>query len=197
MSILKVFKKQDRSTLPVAVSKKINFNLPTVNVHKLGDDGEDHINIHPIYAETELGKMLSMHDYTPFTHPVLGTFSTLIGYWFYIKTKGMSDDFRLGRDGKAFRKKAGEMQQFRLENFQEYILDGYYEMISQNENVKELFLASTLPFTQYWISSKVRAVPPGLEFINSGLHSLRENMKLGIEPDRPDFVRDFKELIRY
>lgn len=151
----------------------INKTGMDVDVHELGEDGVDHINIHPVHAKTELGQLLSNNAKQPFNHPLFGTFATMEGYWNYIKTKGGCDSFRLPNQGYIHRKRAMELKTYRIENFQDIILEGIYFKIMANEHLKQLLLKNELPIVHYWITGQVRAVPPGLSFMNHGIMSIR------------------------
>jgi len=172
----------------------IDFNTYVPNLRYLQTDGIDHINIHPHHAKTVLGKDLSMHAIFPFTHPVLGEFTCVEGYWFYLKTLGVSDEFKLNSSPRHYRFKARSMEQHRLEHFQEMIIDGFYYKFLCHKALREAFINSNLPIVQYWISEEKRMTPAGLSFINSGLSSLRAIMREGKAPTPVDYQKYFFDL---
>lgn len=165
--LVSVLKDTDDKQVPI---NKVGMD---VDVHELEEDGVDHINIHPVHSKTELGQLLSNNAKQPFVHPLFGSFATMEGFWNYIKTKGGCDSFRLPNQGYIHRKRASELKTYRIENFQDIILEGIYFKIMANEHLKQLLLKNELPIVHYWITGKVRAVPPGLAFMNHGIMSIR------------------------
>jgi len=176
------------------VSCDLDFTVYVPTLRYLGKDGVDHINIHPHHAQTALGKDLSMYAIFPFTHPVLGDFTCIEGYWFYLKTLGADEVFRQNSSPRQYRFKAKHMAQYRLEYFQEMVLDGFYYKLLAHRFLREAFLNSDLPIVQYWISEGKRMAPSGLSFINSGLKSLRDILRAGQVPTPVDYQKHFLDL---
>lgn len=110
-------------------------------------DGVDHINVYS-KGKTELGRKLSNFAYTPFTHPKLGSFKCVEGFWYYLitgderlrKTSGWESKY-LGRTLKNLREHPNE----------EELLEAYKAKLKYNPDIKNLLNKNTLPFAHYHV----------------------------------------------
>lgn len=155
-------------------------------------DGVDHINIGQ-RANTELGRRLSQYAYEPFVHPYHGHFDSLEGFWYYMRIEPKTVEEHKRRD--QLRYLAGEQarqhglrfrdQLVRPRGFREEILGCIYQKIIQRPGLKEEFVASTLPFHQYYLMSVDPRNPKAHKtigwvrdvWITEGLELMRTEMK--------------------
>jgi hypothetical protein len=135
-------------------------------------DGVDHINIGPS-AATELGRLLAHFTESHFTHPYLGPFNCIEGYWYYVKSQTPDDRLRQ-LTGKAAYVYGKTLPHVRRRRFRDIIMDGNYQKILENDRLRSLLVESELPFTQYYLY---------------GPHNLPINPKTA-----PWLVEDFEEL---
>lgn len=123
-------------------------------------DGVTHCNVLHVKAATRLGRLLSNLADVSVHHPTHGRFRTAEGLWYYLKTGCKHDDLRSmsGYEAKTFGKK---LEVVWLNDFKEQFTEGLVEKIKSHDELKNLFLASTLPFVHYYCYySKKPGVPP-------------------------------------
>jgi hypothetical protein len=120
-------------------------------------DGIDHINVYS-KGRTELGALLSNFANTPFKHPVYGHFSSVEGFWYYIKT-GFQHDTLRRLYGASAKTAGGRFVPIAIneEQFKTLICEAIREKIIQTPQLKQLLIKSTLlPFAHYYVyGSKV------------------------------------------
>lgn len=159
-------------------------------------DGVTHININP-RGETELGKLLSHFPKTPFIHPYLGPFSSMEGFWYYIRSKEPDEKLRelAGHEAKFHGKK---LEARRFDEFKDLIVDANYHKINQNTNIRQLLVESVLPFDHYYLfgtpGNQVQKRPVGFDFLIDGFTRIRELFKHGHQPLQIDYDSIFKRL---
>lgn len=150
-------------------------------------DGQDHINIWA-QGDTELGRLLAHFTFSPFVHPYFGPFNSMEGFWHYIKTEEKDDALRRlhGLEAKKYGKRLTEI---RVDNFPEIIKVGNYHKIDQNPRLRELFVASTLPFESYYRHGPGGVVirPESGEWLAEQFDQLRTMMQYCIKPTDPDY----------
>lgn len=112
------------------------------------NDGITHINIY-IHGATDLGKSLTHFSHSPFIHPKYGTFQCMEGYWHWLRAVTRTDKLRYLTGGQA-KEFSRDMKTEFVENFQELILEGNYCKITQNPQIRDALIASSLPFDQYY-----------------------------------------------
>lgn len=111
-------------------------------------DGVTHINVYSKGA-TELGRLLSNFAHTPFEHPIFGSFLSMEGYWYYVKTGFQYQELRHFH-GAACKSYAKTLPAVEFAHFKEAILDGIRCKLKQNRNILQLLQESTLPLTHYY-----------------------------------------------
>lgn len=159
---------------------------PSQHFHQ-DNDGKDHINILFHKAKTKLGHNLSHFTKLTFTHPYLGYFSSMEGFWFYIRSGRVAEPLRY-MYGFAAKKNGRAYQQKWNDNFEEDIMAGNYQKIIQNPALLEEFVASELPFTHYYLfataaGGETKVPARGEDWMSKGFEDLRTAMKEGRVPD--------------
>lgn len=163
-------KEKDIDPLKNNQNEYFNNNVPSPT-----KDGIEHINIYS-KGKTELGKLLSNFAYSPFEHKVYGKFNTIEGFWHWLKTDKQYDIFRKCSGAEA--KSMSKNYSFVLnKDFKAEIKKFILLKIEQNEKIRELLKASTLPLTHYYY------------------YGTEENGKV-VVPDNSKWVIDHIELIR-
>jgi len=115
------------------------------------NDGIDHINIHYYASNTELGRQLSHFSRKSFNHPQYGPFNSLEAFWWWIAAESPDDEIRRCSADKArtigrlWSKKRG------YTDFNKEIFIANYHRIDQNDELKQMFIKSNLPFTYYYL----------------------------------------------
>lgn len=111
-------------------------------------DGIDHINIYS-KGRTELGRMLSNFAHSPFTHPEYGSFTSIEGFWYWMKTGKKHDTLRTlyGFKAKDVGKKLDTVQ---CDEFNDEIIEAIRCKLRQNRNILRLLTESYLPFEHYY-----------------------------------------------
>jgi hypothetical protein len=156
---------------------------------RIDEDGVRHINIHP-EGNTELGKLLSHFPHTPFTHPFLGPFRSMEGFWYYMRSgenlvpAGDRDDqlrYLIGYSAKAHGKNRPLV---RYPDFREDVMAANYQKIIQNVELKEMVIESELPFVQYYVVKKSGMIVKPLEheWLCEGFEKIREALKFDQVP---------------
>lgn len=124
-------------------------------------DGVDHINVYSS-GHTKLGKWLSNFTYSPFTHPEHGTFNSVEGFWYWVKSGMIHDELRELHGYKA-KQKGKEFDIVQIDNFKEIIKEGLLCKFEQHPEMSELLKESILPLTHYYYFgtiSKPKIVTP-------------------------------------
>lgn len=157
----------------------------TVKKKKKEGDGVTYININ---GETALGQMLAHFYASRFVHPYFGPFNCMEGFWHYIKTKEKDDQLRtlVGADAKKF---GAQLTRVYVKDFQAIIEAATYYKIEQNEEMKKLFIESTLPFDYYYLfgAGKVLIRPKGWKWMIEVITNVRTAMKEGKRPPEIDY----------
>lgn len=146
-------------------------------------DGIDHINIHPL-AKTELGRLLSHFLHTPFTHPYFGHFYSMEGFWYFARN-GFTDSRLRYLSGFRAKQAGQEMKEYKAyDNFKEDIIAANYQKIIQHENIREMMIASELPFDQYYINrpNDFHITARSAGWLVPGFEEIRQALKEGVVP---------------
>jgi hypothetical protein len=152
-------------------------------------DGKHHINVW-IRANTELGHMLSPQYTSLFTHPYFGPFNSMEGFGYYVRSidKLQAQELRhlSGKDARTFGR---GLQLATVDDFFRIIHVANYYKITQNPRIKELMLASTLPFEHYFFIGPERVLtrPQGYQLVIRDFTELREMIREGREPPELDY----------
>ncbi len=153
-------------------------------------DGVDHINIWN-KGKTELGRFLNQTSRSDFVHPEYGPFHSVMGFWHWIKSYDRDDNYRYLSGGRikkyATENPGGET--FFIKDYQEVLLAANYEKIMQKEEMKKLFVESTLPFDHYYLfgDSNVLVKPFGREWVCKMYEDLRIMIRAGKKPADIDY----------
>lgn len=137
-------------------------------------DGIDHINIYS-QGRTKLGKWLSNFTYSPISIPEHGQFSSVEGYWYWLRTK--DDRFRLLYGYQA--KKLGKtlvLSEACNGNFMLYIKKAIDTKIKSNKVMMKELADSVLPFTHYYVFGE-HVVNAGFEWIVEHINTRRNDLK--------------------
>jgi hypothetical protein len=140
------------------------------------DDGKKFINIYS-KGRTKLGKMLSHFYHSPFEHPTLKHFNSMEGFWHYVGGDVKDERLRTVPGWQA--KKIGkDITKSYKADFQKLIMEGNRCKIEANEELKKLFIESTLPFVHYYVADNGWIVKPkAQEWLCHGFETLRNQMR--------------------
>lgn len=150
------------------------------------NDGVDHINIYS-NSRCAVGKALSHFVYSPFTHPYLGPFYSMEGFWYFMRNGQVDDSLRY-LTGRRAKLKGREMQAKWYSDFKEDIMAANYIKVIQNEKIKELLKESTLPFDHYYLfmgrgDKTVLVNARDNEWLVDGWDKIREAVKNDVQPE--------------
>lgn len=158
--------------------KTEQFGITTA--YQTENDGVDHINIYS-RGNTQLGRRLSNFAYVSFDHPFFGKFSSMEGFWYYIRN-GCQDEELRNLSGLAAKHRGRLTRGQYQTHFRDDIIGGIYQKIIQNEHLLNEFVASTLPFTHYYVMAEpdkttTQRSGNGGDWTVDGLETMRREMK--------------------
>ncbi len=173
---------------------KQKIKKPAVNVKSIAHlDGVDHINIDNNNGKTELGRLLANFAKTSFIHPDYGPFASIEGFWHWIRSAEPTDEIRglYGSRARAFGRKLNNSQY--VENFKGEIVSAIYYKVTQNKNIHDLLVSSTLPFKYYYIfgPKNIEISPEYAGWLCNGIEQIRNYLKNEKDSTKP-FV--YKEV---
>ncbi len=118
---------------------------------RIEDDGITHVNVYS-RGKTELGRSLSNFSKIGFTHPKYGTFASMEGFWYYVKTGFQYEGLRnlSGITAKMVGRKL-EVVRMDTEEFEDIIRSGLTCKVEQNPDLLDMLVANTLPLTHYYV----------------------------------------------
>lgn len=122
------------------------------------NDGKLFINIYSKGA-TRLGRLLTNLADVPVEHPVYGRFRTAEGLWYYLKT-GCNCEALRSMSGFDAKKVGREREVVWLDCFQEEFKIAVKWKIEHHEELRMLFVESTLPFEHYYVYESKRPDVP-------------------------------------
>lgn len=167
------------------------------------EDDVTHINIHH-KAKSDLGRMLSHYYEAQFIHPYFGPFASIEGLWHYLKDGCRDDAFRNlnGHNAKQrcrSKKQSGCYVNKNIPIVAQVMLLANYAKLSQHPEIKELLVASKLPFDHYYLfgedkvpaDAKVPIRPRGSEWLPGIFEELRNMFREGRVPEELDYVTIF------
>ncbi len=150
----------------------------------MANDGKDHINISN-NGNTQLGKLLSDYAYTPFRHPYFGPFDSLIGFMYWRTTGNQHDELRYlsGHRARTYGMSKAE-QRIVDPHVHADIVAALYQKIIQFEGLKEMVVANSLPYDQYyeWGPMKMLVSPRNHKRIVAGMQEIATALKKGEQP---------------
>lgn len=147
------------------------------------DDGITHINIYS-RSNTILGKALSNFDPSPVEHPEHGRFSCVEGYWQWLKTGKMYEEFRTlpGHKAKSLAKGMEVVPDPKFHHHIRLVL--LYKALHAPRLLQMLVKSGTLPIVHYYTfghgKNRVVRVPHGNEWINVFWTKIRDAAQLDI-----------------
>jgi hypothetical protein len=160
------------------------------------DDGITHINIYS-KAKTTLGRLLSNFACTPFEHPLDGRFSSIEGYWYWLKIQiGHSYDnfppeqelneLRILHGYKAKQHGQDLLNKYKNEMswnaayekaFRVQIKQSFLAKISHSKSLEGMIVVSELPFTHYYCFGSKVIEPKQYNWQVEFWEKLREGLK--------------------
>ncbi len=142
-------------------------------------DGIDHINIDSKCGKTELGRLLANFSKTVFKHPDYGPFSSIEGFWHWIRSESHPNALRgmFGEKARTYGRKLNNA--VFVDNFKEEIIKAIYFKVVQNSEIYDLLIESTLPFKYYYIfgPKKIEIDPDYSEWLCDGITQIRDHLK--------------------
>lgn len=136
------------------------------------DDGVTHINVYS-KGKTELGRWLTNFATSPFEHPVHGSFVSMEGFWYWLRTGMKVDAFRTlnGWDAKKLGKVTTkvEMDQWAFQNNVKFAIR--CKLLAHPKMLNKL-LDTTLPLGHYYVYGG-KAVHAGYEWITEFYEEVR------------------------
>lgn len=150
------------------------------------NDGVDHINIYS-QSSNDLGKLLSHFTHTPFTHPYLGPFYSMEGFWYFMRNGQVDDSLRY-LSGNRAKIKGREMQPKWYAEFREDILAANYIKVIENPKIHDLLKASKLPFDHYYLfrarsGAQVVINARDSDWLVDGWEAIRIAVQNDVQPD--------------
>lgn len=161
-------------------------NLPA-SPNSWRKEGEDHINIDRL-SQTNAGRILCMDSITAWEHPMLGRFTSLNNFWYFLKAKNRVDALRTAhpRDLRIMVEKTGGRHKD-IKNFMQIVLWGIYYRVKHIGAASRELLKTDLPFDSY------RSNPAGIRSRNNTAHWLvegYEEIRRAMKEERePNFTR--------
>lgn len=145
-------------------------------------DGVDHINIHSM-GKTELGRLLSHFAHTPFVHPYFGPFYSMEGFWYFARS-GFNESRLRYLSGFRAKQVGKELGYKWYKDFKEDIIAANYQKIIQHDNIRELMIASELPFDHYYTfgPNSLHVTPQSTDWLVQGFEDIRFALKEGSVP---------------
>lgn len=112
-------------------------------------DGVNHINAYS-KGRTELGRMLSNFEHSPFTHSELGEFQSMEGFWYYISTGMKHEELRelFGYEAKQL---GSTLSAVYNADFERLIYEGLEAKLTQNEHILDACRENDLPYYHYYV----------------------------------------------
>lgn len=145
------------------------------------EDGVTHINIYT-RGQTMLGRGLTNLAPLGFCDPLYGSFNTVEGYWFWLSTGSLNDDYRTATGMEA--KKLGQStrsERVEVPQFETFIKLAIVRKLMNNFKLQSLLKQSIHPLTHYYFYGKPEnpkvVVPKGHEWQTEYWTLLRELLK--------------------
>lgn len=143
-------------------------------------DGVTHINCWS-KGKTTIGQLLSNFSQSPFKHPEFGYFASVEGFWYWLASGRQHENLRrlYGASAKSVGMQL-ETIPMNDEEFRERVLEAIRSKIEQNTGLREMFLATELPFFHYYVygrSADVVVEKPQHQWQMDFLMQLRTELK--------------------
>lgn len=134
-----------------AVSQVIRNRAASGSVDRTPEqEGVTHINCQST-SNTKLGKFLDINAQAEFTHPELGKFASLGGFWFYLRTEEPVESLRAAH-GSRCKYIAQRLKMIQVDNFRAIVAEAALIKILSNEAMMQELVESTLPFTLHYVN---------------------------------------------
>ena len=163
------------------------FQLPSLMA--IGYDGQDHINIWES-GSTNLGRALSSFTAMPFKHSVYGKFTSIEGFWHYVRSISKDDNLRhlSGYNARSFGR---SIENENIPDMYYIIADANWQKIKSYPALVEEIKNLHLPFDSYYLEANkteddpdaVRARSLHSTWLVPAFHEIHEAIHQGREPD--------------
>lgn len=161
--------------------------LRSINVNRIGIDGQDHILL-DFYGATETGRLLAMNMRAHFDHPILGSFNSFKGLWYFLNSYERDDRMR-DLTGMALEKFNRLMTPVHVPNVAAIALTILYRRIAADKHAAKVIKSSTLAFDCYWTNEAgLRRRQRWAYWLVPGAEEIRRALIAGREPDFSDFI---------
>lgn len=161
--------------------------LRTINVNRIGMDGQDHILL-DFYGKTEVGKLLAMNMRARFDHPILGDFTSFKGMWYFLNSYERDDRMR-DLTGMALEHFNRMMTPVHVPNVAAIALSMLYKRLQGDKHALTLISESSLPFDCYWTNEAgLRRRHRWAYWLVPGAEEIRRAIKTKTEPDFSSFI---------
>jgi len=126
-------------------------------IYKPENDGTDHINVYS-KGRTELGRLLSNFAHTPFVLDEV-KFESVEGFWYWIVFRAhpsYANELRslIGWKAKQRARNLLSIKRGPIPTHKELLL-AYLAKAEQHRNIRDMLVASNLPFTHYYVYNGV------------------------------------------
>lgn len=138
------------------------------------DDGVTHINVYS-KGKTELGRFLSNFAYSPFEHPTFGRFTSVEGFWYWLKT-GQKHDMLRDMFGTEAKTEGKKLQEVYVENFDQKIETAIRAKLIAHPLMLRNLISSELPLMHYYVYYG-NPVDAGYEWITRYIAGVRESCR--------------------
>lgn len=168
-------------------------NAPAVN--RLGNDGEDHINVYH-HAETVVGRALAFTGDQIFSHNRYGKFRSVAGLMAYLSSESQPDIFRTLPGSQVFAERHRHRNDAKIYNYRWVAADATWQKVKQNSNLAKALYDSDLPFDVYRTErldgderSTIRVRHSSeYEWLVPTLEEIRRALREAREPDFSQFI---------
>lgn len=171
----------------VVTARTIETASATNVFHKPERDGVDHINIDN-RGRTTLGQQLSHMHASQFLHPEYGPFESVEGFIGFVRS-GATDDRFHWMAGMEARFHSRKLDSSFIRGFRELVMEASYFKIVQNQDLRDAFVESTLPFDHYYLlETNGRPIQPGAAgWVIPAFEQLRTMLRANETYPRPDY----------
>lgn len=161
--------------------------LRTINVNRIGTDGQDHILL-DFYGKTEVGKLLAMNMRARFDHPILGNFTSFKGMWYFLNSYERDDRMR-DLTGMALENFNRMMTPVHVPNVAAIVLSMLYKRLQGDKHALALISESRSPFDCYWTNEAgLRRRHRWAYWLVPGAEEIRRAIQARTAPDFSSFI---------
>lgn len=140
------------------------------------EDGVTHINIYS-KGKTELGRWMSNWAYSPFYHPIHGSFDSIEGFWYWLGTQ--NDLLRTvhGYRAKEIGQAVDRTLVWEKKNFEKEVLYALKLKVEANPKMEDALRDSHLYLTHYYDYNGRIIELPQFEWITQWWRDRRARLK--------------------